>query len=119
MICAIVITEYCHRDIKGILAFSLDTKTDKMESVNFTSYDQYNESITIGDIFVAKVLNVSKQIQAAFILYAPDKKGYLPIHTDYTPVITNRSYDGRILAGDEILVQLEKRQCGQKNLYLP
>ncbi len=56
-----IITEYCHRDIKGILAFSLDTKTDKMESVNFTSYDQYNESITIGDIFVAKVLNVSRK----------------------------------------------------------
>jgi ribonuclease G len=109
-----IITEYCHRDIKGILAFSLDTKTDKMESVNFTSYDQYNESITIGDIFVAKVLNVSKQIQAAFILYAPDKKGYLPIHTDYTPVITNRSYDGRILAGDEILVQLEKEAVRTK-----
>ena len=109
-----IITEYCHRDVKGILSFSLDAKTDKMESVNFTSYDQYNDSITIGDIFVAKVLNVSKQIQAAFILYAPDQKGYLPIHADYTPIITNRRYDGRILAGDEILVQLEKEAVRTK-----
>ncbi|MDE6365395.1 MAG: ribonuclease E/G [Lachnospiraceae bacterium] len=109
-----IITEYCYRNNKGVLSFSLDSRTNKMESINFTSYDQCNEHVTIGDIFVAKVLNVSKQIQAAFILYAPNKKGYLPIHADYTPVMTNRRYDGRILAGDEILVQLEKEAVRTK-----
>ena len=109
-----IITEYCHRDTKGVLAFSLDSKTNQMQSVNFTSYDQRNDNVTIGDIFVAKVLNVSKQLQAAFILYAPNQKGYLPIHADYKPVLTNRKYDGRILAGDELLVQLEKEAVRTK-----
>ena len=109
-----IITEYCHRDTKGVLAFSLDSKTNQMQSVNFTSYDQRNDHVTIGDIFVAKVLNVSKQLQAAFILYAPNQKGYLPIHADYKPVLTNRKYDGRILAGDELLVQLEKEAVRTK-----
>lgn len=92
----------------GVLSFALDSKTNKMETVNYTPYNENNDDAKIGDIFVAKVVNVAKQINAAFIDYAPNKKGYLPIHSDYTPVITNRKYDGRILAGDEILVQLEK-----------
>lgn len=33
---------------------------------------------------------------------------------EYAPVITNRPYDGRILAGDEILVQLEKEAVRSK-----
>ncbi len=112
-----IITEYYSdkdHDKNGVLAFSLNSKTSKMESISFTPSDAHNNQITIGDIFVAKVLNVSKQIQAAFILYAPDKKGYLPIHTEYTPIITNRKYDGRILAGDEIIVQLEKEAVRSK-----
>jgi len=32
----------------------------------------------------------------------------LPRKNAKNPIIVNRSYDGRILAGDEILVQIEK-----------
>ncbi|MDE7274331.1 MAG: ribonuclease E/G, partial [Lachnospiraceae bacterium] len=102
-----VITNY--KD--GILSFVLDAKSGKMESVVFTCSD---ENAKIGDIFVAKVKNVAKQIHAAFIDYAPNKKGYLPVNIDYVPVLTNRQYDGRILAGDEILVQLEKEAVRTK-----
>lgn len=105
-----VVTKY--RD--GVLSFTLDARTGKMESVFFTPVDGNTDDAKIGDIFVAKVKNVARQINAAFIDYAPDKKGYLPIHTDYDPVITNRRYDGRILAGDEILVQLEKEAVRTK-----
>ncbi len=109
-----IITEYCFHEKKGILSFSLDMKTGKVESVNFSPSNQLNSTITIGDIFVAKVINVVKQIHAAFIAYAPNKKGYLPISTEYIPIITNRKYDGRILAGDEIIVQLEKEAVRTK-----
>lgn len=107
-----IITEYAFRDTKGVLSFSLDMKTNVMTSVNFTPFNQGDTAI--GDIFVAKVTNVVKQINAAFILYAPNKKGYLPIHAGYTPIITNRQYDGRILVGDEIIVQLEKEAVRTK-----
>lgn len=105
-----IITRY--RD--GILSFTLDSKTGKIESVVFTQSAENTEGAKIGDIFVAKVQNVASQIHAAFIDYAPNQKGYLPIHTDYVPVITNRKYDGRILAGDEILVQLDKEAVRTK-----
>lgn len=105
-----IITKY--KD--GILSFALDTESGKMESVAFThSHESVNDA-KIGDIFVAKVKNVARQINAAFIDYAPNKRGYLPIDTNYVPVITNRQYDGRILAGDEILVQLEKEAVRTK-----
>lgn len=109
-----IITEYAFRDIKGILSFSLDRKTNAMASVNFVPFNQEENAVAIGDIFVAKVTNVANQIHAAFIMYAPNKKGYLPIHAEYTPIITNRQYDGRILAGDEIIVQLEKEAVRTK-----
>lgn len=109
-----IITEYAFRDTKGVLSFSLDMKTNVMTSVNFTPFNQEDNIAAIGDIFVAKVTNVVKQINAAFILYAPNKKGYLPIHAEYTPIIANRRYDGRILVGDEIIVQLEKEAVRTK-----
>ena len=68
-----VLTEYQ----PGEWSFLWDTKTNKMETVNFTQ--SANDDAKIGDIFVAKVSNVAKQINAAFIDYAPNKKGYLPV----------------------------------------
>lgn len=105
-----VLTEY--KD--GVLSFTWDTKTNKMETFSFTQRKEPSGDAKIGDIFVAKVVNVAKQINAAFIDYAPNKKGYLPISSGYTPILTNRKYDGRILAGDEILVQLEKEAVRTK-----
>ena len=52
-----IITKY--RD--GILSFTLDSKTGKMESVVFTPSDKNTEDANIGDIFVAKVNNVARQ----------------------------------------------------------
>ncbi|MDE7322375.1 MAG: ribonuclease E/G [Lachnospiraceae bacterium] len=105
-----VITRYRN----GILSFTYDIQTNKMVSVAFMRSDTISEMIHIGDIFVAKVINVVQQLNAVFIHYAPNKKGYLPINHDYEPVMVNRKYDGRILAGDEILVQLEKEAVRTK-----
>ena len=126
----------------GVLSFIYDAKANALETVHFTRHDEKiekseifqsslamlsrkhvlksqhggkNDNAAIGAIFMAKVINVVNQLNAAFINYAPDKRGYLPISRDYAPIITNRKYDGRILAGDEILVQLEKEAAGTKD----
>ena len=98
----------------GVLSFIYDTLANRLETLHFTHCKEA-DSAGIGCIFVAKVVNVVKQLNAAFINYAPDKRGYLPIGLNHTPIITNRAYDGRILAGDEILVQLEKEAAGTKD----
>lgn len=98
----------------GVLSFTHNVQTNKMESVHFTPRRETLDDASIGDIFVAKVVHVAKQMNAVFIDYAPHKKGYLSLHSNDIPVITNRRYDGRILAGDEILVQLEKEAVRTK-----
>ena len=100
-----IITDYN----QGIL--SCELKDNKLQSV---SVSYRNNLGCIGDIYVAKVINVLKNINAAFIDYQPGKKGYLPLDSRYTPIILNRVYDGRIIAGDEIVVQLEKEAVRTK-----
>lgn len=105
---------------RGIL--SLILKDNRIQEI---FYSQEDDNGKIGDIYVAKVLNVVPNIHAAFIYYQAGKRGYLPISEKYKPVLLNRAYDGRILAGDEILVQMEKEAIREKepvftmNLSLP
>ena len=93
----------------GILSLLL--KNNRVQEI---SYTQHNDTGKIGDIYVAKVLNVVKNINAAFIDYQKGKRGYLPLTGKYVPILLNRTYDGRILAGDEILVQMEKEAIREK-----
>ena len=105
---------------EGVL--SLILRDNRIQEIFYNTEDN---SANIGDIFVAKVINVVSNIQAAFIDYQPGKRGYLPISSKYKPVLLNRIYDGRILAGDELLVQMEKEAIRTKepvftmNLSLP
>lgn len=99
---------------EGILSFALNNEKNCFETVSYTKNSNDTVVINIGDIFVAKVLNVVPNLNAAFIYYAPKKKGYLSLDNNYTPILLNRKYDGRILAGDEIIVQLEKEAVRTK-----
>ncbi len=100
----LVITKYK----QGILSFVI--ANNRMESL---AYSRQSESGSIGDIYVAKVINVVPHLNAAFIDYLPGKKGFLPLDK-YTPVLTNREYNGKLVAGDEVLVQLEKEAVRTK-----
>lgn len=94
---------------KGVL--SLILKNNRIQEI---SYSKDDNTGNLGDIYVAKVMNVVPNIHAAFIDYQIGKRGYLPIADNYKPVLLNRQYDGRILAGDEILVQMEKEAIRSK-----
>ena len=102
------------RYMDGILSFTLDTKSNRLTSITFSEDCVQEDGINIGDIFIAKVKNVVKNINAAFIEYADKKTGYLSLENTYEPIITNRTYDGRVVAGDEIIVQLEKEAVRTK-----
>ncbi|MBQ7945066.1 MAG: ribonuclease E/G [Lachnospiraceae bacterium] len=100
----LVITRYQ----EGVLSFVINN--NRMESVAFS---RQSERGSIGDIYVAKVVNVVPHLNAAFIDYMPGKKGFLPLDK-YVPVLTNREYNGKLVAGDEVLVQLEKEAVRTK-----
>lgn len=62
----------------------------------------------IGAIYVGKIKNVVKNIHACFVEIADGELCFLSMNDATAPIILNRKYDGRLLAGDEIMVQLSK-----------
>lgn len=83
-----------------------------------------NDSIfTLGSIFVGKVKNVVKNINSAFVELSPGKTAFLSLehlNSNIHPGVSllNRPFDGRILAGDEILVQVQKEAVKTKDPVL-
>jgi ribonuclease G len=108
-----VLTRYDER----IISYSIDVTASRLESINFYG-NQDEANVNIGDIFVAKVTNVMTNIKAAFIDYQKGSHGldhgYLPFNKNTEPILINRTYDGRLKAGDEVLVQLEKEAVRSK-----
>ncbi|MDO4291977.1 MAG: ribonuclease E/G [Eubacteriales bacterium] len=69
-------------------------------------YPHFRSVSLLGNIYVGKVKNVIQNIQAAFVEIGGGQICYLPFSEAESPILTNRPYDGRLLAGDEILVQV-------------
>ena len=64
----------------------------------------------LGDIYVGKVRNIVKNINAAFVEYEQGKMGYLSLDAKVCPIHTDGVVsDGtRVLIGDEIIIQIER-----------
>jgi len=60
----------------------------------------------IGAIYLGKVKNVVKNIDACFVEIAGGEICFLPMKETKGAFLTNRIPDGRILEGDELLVQI-------------
>ena len=54
----------------------------------------------LGNIYVGKIKNVVKNIEAAFVEIAGGQKCFLPFSEAVCPILTNRTYDGRLLCGN-------------------
>ncbi len=68
----------------------------------------------LGNIYIAKVKNIVKNINAAFVEIKPGCPCFLSLNGLKNPLITNRAYDGRVLDGDEIVVQVYKEAAKTK-----
>ena len=70
----------------------------------------------LGDIYVGKVRNIVKNINAAFVEYEQGKTGYLSLDAKVCPIHTDGVVsDGtRVLIGDEIIVQIEREAVKTK-----
>lgn len=62
----------------------------------------------IGAIYIGKVKNVVKNINACFVEIADGEICFLPLKEAACAFLTNRTFDGRILEGDEVLVQVTR-----------
>lgn len=62
----------------------------------------------IGAVYIGRVKNVAKNIDACFVEISGREVCFLPLKKASAPLLTNRAYDGRLLAGDQVLVQVER-----------
>ncbi len=67
----------------------------------------------IGALYIAKVKNVVKNIDACFVEIANGEICFLPLKDAIYAFLVNRKFDGRLLEGDEVLVQVTRD--AQKN----
>lgn len=62
----------------------------------------------IGAVYIGKIKNIAGNIDACFVEIADRELCFLPLKDITAPFLINRNYDGRVLAGDELLVQIER-----------
>lgn len=88
---------------------------DNCKKQNNKAGEDKSSSLPLHAIYIGKVKNVVSSIDAAFVEIEKGKMGFLPMKQAKNPIIVNRKYDGRIVAGDEILVQIEKEGIKTKD----
>lgn len=62
----------------------------------------------IGGIYLGKIQNVAKNIDACFVEIAPGELCFLPLREAGTAHLTNRQPDGNLKAGDELVVMVTR-----------
>ncbi|MDE7352901.1 MAG: ribonuclease E/G [Acetatifactor sp.] len=62
----------------------------------------------IGAIYIGKVKKIVKNLDACFVEIADKELCFLPLKKASAPYLLNRTSNGRLLEGDELLVQVER-----------
>lgn len=62
----------------------------------------------LGNVYIGKVKNIAKNIQAAFVDIAPGRTCYLPLDDLRQPIFTKKGVSKQIQAGDELVVQVSR-----------
>lgn len=84
------------------------------ELIQVNVEDAERESL-LGNIYVGKVKNIVKNIDAAFVEISDGQMCYLPLGKKEHPIFCNHKKNDKICIGDEILVQVSKDAIKTKN----
>ena len=79
-------------------------QNDRLTAACFLS----ETSSKIGAVYIGKVKNMVKNIDACFVEIAGGEICFLPLNKAKAPYLLNRNYDGRLVEGDTLLVQVER-----------
>lgn len=75
----------------------------------------HRESISIlGNIYIGKVKNIVKNINAAFVEISGGKMCYLSLEENLYPIYIKPKQTDKLVAGDELLVQISKEDIKTK-----
>ena len=104
----IIVSEYMNTPV--VTAFI----GNKMEYLSFVRENE------LGNIYVAKVDHIVKNIGAAFVRYDKDKTGYLPLKNITGVCVINREFgcEDALKNGDDVIVQVESEAVKTKKTKL-
>ena len=93
----------------------LTIRTEGKRIVQIDAEDTEEESV-LGNIYVGKVRNVVKNINAAFVEFQKGQMGYLSLAKGICPIHTDGVHhqDDRVLTGDEIIIQVQREASKTK-----
>ena len=93
----------------------LTIRTEGKRIVQIDAEDIEEESV-LGNIYVGKVRNVVKNINAAFVEFQKGQMGYLSLAKGICPIHTDGVHhqDDRVLIGDEIIIQVQREASKTK-----
>lgn len=81
-------------------------------------YELWMESednqVRVGDVYIGKVKHIVPNIQAAFVEITPGVMGYYSLKENTEHLFVNPKKNDKVVAGDEIVVQIEKENLKTK-----
>lgn len=101
----IIITDY-----KDNIVF-LKYENDDLVSIETVELDNTSN---VGNIYVGKIKNIVKNINACFVEIENKKMCYYSLANGVTPIFLNHKKDDVVKVGDEILVQIAKEELQTK-----
>jgi len=102
---------------KNDMTFSM--LLDKKGHAVQISLDGGTSQSEIGNIYIGRVDNIVKNINAAFVEYAPGVMGYFHLEKNPDPVFTNPGRrKGPLRRGDQMIVQISRDRVGTKEPVL-
>ena len=75
-------------------------------------------AFNVGDIFVGRVSTVKNDLKACFVEFMEGVNGYLSFDDIYPECLLNRPYDGRLVQGDLVCVEVIKEPLKTKGATL-
>ena len=85
--------------------------------IHSDSYEKKSsDTVALGDIYIGRIQNIVKNINAAFVELAPGNICYLPLEDIRQPIYTKKGASAKPQAGDELLVQVLREGSRQKHL---
>lgn len=102
----VILSKYEEKPFLGILE-----ENQLME----LSFLQEDENDILGNIYIGKVKNIVKNLNAAFVEVKKDVLCFLSLKDNPEPFFTNPKKNNKIVEGDEILVQVSQMDVKTKN----
>lgn len=87
---------------------------DNKELVQVNAEQDSEHGTLLGAIYIGKVKNIVKNINAAFVEISGGRMCYLPLAKPQHPIYCNGMVRERICIGDEIMVQIERENVKTK-----